>query len=103
MGMLFRWHAAALALALGIAGGASAAPAAPTRPTARPPTTTPRPGTTAPGAPTAPMERTLVNPNSVAVFPFEKAPESKNPPPMLGEWIAGQIRAGLDRKSTRLN
>lgn len=91
--MFCRWHLATAALALGLAGGVAAAPAG----TARPGTTT-APRTTAP-VPTAPagaIERTLVNPNSVVVFPFEKAPADKNAPPLLGEWIASQIRGGLD-------
>jgi hypothetical protein len=84
MGMFCRWHLAAAVLVMGVASSAAAAPAA-----------TARPGAT-PTRPATPVERTLVNPNSTLVFPFEKAPADKNPPSMLGEWIAGQLRAGLD-------
>jgi hypothetical protein len=93
MGMFSRWHLATAVLTLGVVGGVAAAPAVPGRPGATPP----RPAAPAPGpAAAGPIERTLVNPNSVVVYPFEKAPADKNAPPMLGEWIASQIRTGLD-------
>jgi hypothetical protein len=51
----------------------------------------------APAEPAPPAERiSLADPNSVVVFPFENAPESRNAPPMLGEAIAGRIRMGID-------
>src|SRR5438045_2411831 len=81
MGMVYRWHLATAALALCVAGGVAAAPAAPARPPAgaAPPA--------APAPPAGPIERTLVNPDSVAVFPFERAPADKNAPAALGEAI----------------
>lgn len=90
--MCYRWQLAAAALVVGVASSGAAAPAA----TARPGTAPARPAGAAPTATAGPVERTLVNPNSTLVFPFEKAPADKNPPAMLGEWIAGQIRGGMD-------
>src|SRR5438270_14079351 len=89
---------AAITLVLLTAGAAVAAPA----PGARRPVP-PTPGTAAPPAarpvtPTAPLtaaERTLVNPNTVFVFPFDKAPQP-NAPLTLGETIAGDLRRGMD-------
>jgi hypothetical protein len=77
-----KWWAAAVALSVWLSGSVSAAPA-------------PSGAAPAPAGPAVALERTLVNPNSVVVFPFERAPQPAAPP-MLGEMIATRIRSGLD-------